>query len=315
MKIKAITSNAVCKCPHNGQLEFGASQSLAKGADGELLLLKDLMKATVRGCSLPPNAGGPCTAILTANDPFGNKIKVRGEPIVTEKVVAITDKGYPVRVEDPGDSRISVSSNPDGPDAKKASFLASAAASTESASDDSSPPESKGKILSAFWNVPAARRGDVLALQASTENFLNGEKATFRIYEYDSDGNHDFIAELEAKVERGMASTQWAFRYDKDTDDILSREESEIGYNPPEYFFELEIGKKTARSVLLEFKDWIEFELKDQERRPIPNICYIAYLPDGIRAVGRLDSDGCGRLEDVPPGKVRLEFTAAPISE
>ncbi|MBW1803671.1 MAG: hypothetical protein JRJ85_23435, partial [Deltaproteobacteria bacterium] len=41
---------------------------------------------------------------------------------------------------------------------------------------------------------------------------------------------------------------------------------------------------------------------------PVPDEKYVAYLPDGSERKGNLDDKGIARLEDIPPGKVKIDF-------
>ena len=109
-------------------------------------------------------------------------------------------------------------------------------------------------------------------------------------------------------VESNKIEIEWEYEYYEDTDEIPTAEESEKGYNPPEYFFRVKIGKVFADSGLLEFKDWIEIELKDNEGNSFPNKDFILHLADGSEKRGTLDSDGYAMIDDVPPGRVTVEF-------
>ena len=86
----------------------------ADGADGEVLTLKDYGNALVSGCALPPNAGGPCLKVAMVQDPVGRVMKVKGDTVVTEMVISMTDKGYPISVVNPGRSAISIAFAPVG---------------------------------------------------------------------------------------------------------------------------------------------------------------------------------------------------------
>ncbi len=307
MTIKVLTTKSICKCPHNGKLDIISSHKAAKGSDGELVTFKDFSKALIQPgtCTLLPIAGGPCTCILMAKDPLGNKIKIQQDSVVTEKVIAITDKGYPIRIEDPGKSFITITVSPQSPALQKAAFMEAAASTAEKSSEE----ETQKKILSAYWNTAFARRGKTVKLQARVKGFENGAEAVFQIYEYDMDGNHDFIKEIKSKIDNNEAIAEWIFEYKKNVDAIPTHEESEKGYNPPEYFFELKIENQSARSsALLEFKDWIKIKLTDEEEQPVPDMEYIVHLPDGTQRKGKLDKKGYIRMKDIPPGKVRIEL-------
>jgi hypothetical protein len=162
-------------------------------------------------------------------------------------------------------------------------------------------------ITNPRWSQQEARRGDIVTLSADVTNFPEGVGARFVIYEYDAEGAHDLITEIKSWVENSRVETKWAYEYHEDTDEIPTHQETERGYNPPEYLFKVVIGSKEAQSDLLLFKDWIEFTLTDQTGAPAPNQDYILHLPDNQQKRGRSDDQGVVRERDVPPGPWWIE--------
>ena len=71
----------------------------------------------------------------------------------------------------------------------------------------------------------------------------------------------------------------------------------------------MKIKDSKARSDLLEFRDWIEIELIDENDNPIANEDYVLYLPNGEVRKGKLDANGYKKEENIPPGKCQLEFS------
>lgn len=164
------------------------------------------------------------------------------------------------------------------------------------------------QIKNCKWDKKEARRGDILKLTADVLNVYEGTEAGIQIWEYDSDGAHDFITKFPAIVKNKKVEAEWEFEYHEDTDDIPTKEESEKGYNPPEYFFRVIVAGVSTDSGLLEFKDWIEIELKDEEGNPIPNEDYNLFLPDGKKRKGKLDKNGYTIEKNIPPGKCKIFF-------
>lgn len=164
------------------------------------------------------------------------------------------------------------------------------------------------KITNVKWDKQEARRGDILKLTADIKGVPDGTEAIIEIWEYDEDGAHDFITKFPALVENKKVEAEWEFEYHEDTDEIPTAEESERGYNLPEYFFRVKIGGVVGESGLVEFKDWIEIELKNGEGDPIPNIEFKLIYPDGSNKNWKLDDEGKAKIQDVPPGRYDIEF-------
>lgn len=165
------------------------------------------------------------------------------------------------------------------------------------------------------WDKREARRGDIVKLQAELEQVADDTEAFVIIYEYDQDGSHDKIVTIPTTIKNRKIDLQWEYEYHEDVDEIPTDEEmKKYGkkYNPPEYFFVIDIdGYKLGEeqeSGLLEFKDWVELELVDEEGNQKANEEYIVHLPDGTQKKGNLDSKGYAKVEDIPPGKFTVEY-------
>jgi type VI secretion system secreted protein VgrG len=57
-----------------------------------------------------------------------------------------------------------------------------------------------------------------------------------------------------------------------------------------------------------EDKSWIEIELVDEEKNPVPGEKYKITLPDGKVAQGTLDNEGFARVEGIEPGTCQIAF-------
>jgi len=170
------------------------------------------------------------------------------------------------------------------------------------------------------WSAEEARRGDLLTLSAKVQGCDDGDEGKLIIYEYDRDGVHDRITEIPIKVQDNKIETKWEYEYHEDTDEIPTDEElREYGksYNPPEYFFLIEIdGQRFGEeqeSGLLEFKDSIEIELSDAQGNPIAEAEYKIIMADGRELEGKLDKMGTARIAQVPPGRFSVEFKDIPM--
>lgn len=173
------------------------------------------------------------------------------------------------------------------------------------------------------WGQKEARRGDIVKLSADIDGLPDDAEVMILIYEYDQDGAHDFITKFPCWVKNKRLQTEWEYEYHEDTDEIPTDEEmKKYGkrYNPPEYFFVIDFrGQRFGdkqESKLLEFKDWIEVELKAKlTGYPISDEEYIIILPDGKEIKGRLDDDGFAHIEDIPPGKFKVTFPELDVVE
>ncbi len=164
------------------------------------------------------------------------------------------------------------------------------------------------KITNVKWDKNDVKRGDVLKLSTDIQGVADGTEAEIQIWEHDSDDAHDLIAKFPSIVKKGKVEAEWEFQYVDDTDDIPTEEESEKGYQLPEYFFKVKVGEVSADSGLLIFKDWIEIELKDSLGNPLSGEDYVLYLPDGSELKGKLDDDGFVLVKDISPGPCKFKF-------
>lgn len=162
------------------------------------------------------------------------------------------------------------------------------------------------EVTNLKWSAEEARRGDVLTLTADVEGAPAGVEAVISIWEHDTDSAHDLVAEFPALVEDSGIETEWEYVYFEDTDEMPSDAEVEKGYNPPEYFFRVDVCGVTADSDVLEFKDHIEFHFPEGAGKE-----YVLHLADGSERRGNFDGEGVARIEDLPPGPAQIEVPGA----
>ncbi len=166
-------------------------------------------------------------------------------------------------------------------------------------------------VFNAKWSTDSARAGDVVTLSAEVEGFEDGTEAKIEIWEQDVTGPDDLIKKIEATVDSGKIEAEWEYEYIED-DDEVTVEDKIKGYSAPEYYFIVKVEDHRARSGLLEYKDSIEFELKDQNDTGIGNEEYILYLSDGSIRKGKLDGKGYAKEEKIRPGRYVVKFSALP---
>lgn len=161
-------------------------------------------------------------------------------------------------------------------------------------------------VSNAQWSKDGARVGDVVKLSADVEGYEDGTPAVFEIWERDNKGADDLITKIDAKVKGNKVEAEWTYEYLED--DEADEGDEKKGYSAPEYYFIAKVKDSKTRSGLLEFQDWIEIELKDQDDNPIGGEDYALYLSTGEIRKGKLDKNGYAKEEKVPPGPYSLEF-------
>jgi|GEM_PF-3929492 len=258
MSIPVLTNKADCRCPHGGKLVF-QSDCNAKSCKESLLTVADFQNATITGCPNPPNAGGPCISISSAQDLCGKQMQIKGEEAATEKIIAFTDKGMPVRVCNPGNSKVKV--RPGAAVLEKAAFQQRSIASAGN-SDNSLNREKRLTIESIQWNRHTGEPGDILELMVQTKGIKPGIDGRFIIYQYHSDNNHKFITEIKSKTEshinkekKCLIKAKWI------VPDIKH-------YNEELYFFSIHINELKATSTLLQIPNHKNYEYKIRIIKP-----------------------------------------------
>jgi hypothetical protein len=77
-------------------------------------------------------------------------------------------------------------------------------------------------------------------------------------------------------------------------------------YSSPTFYFSAIVDQCTANSNILKYKDWVEIILKDKDGNVLKNQKIKVQLSNGeIREVNT-DNQGKTKLENVPPGQVKV---------
>lgn len=163
-------------------------------------------------------------------------------------------------------------------------------------------------VTKAQWSEKEARVGDKVKLSAQLSGIESGTRAVFDIYEKDISSADDLIDTIRVKTSGDKVEAEWEYKYVEDTDDVLSKAETKAGYSAPEYYFVVKVDGGKARSGILEFKDYVEFTLKDDEGHPVADAPYRLFFGNGEVREGQLDGDGFKKEENIPPGKWSVEF-------
>ena len=162
------------------------------------------------------------------------------------------------------------------------------------------------EIKNLKWDRDEVHRGDIVKITADVTNIYDGAEAEVQILEYDSDLAHDFVASIPVTIKNKKIETQWEFQYVEDTDDIPTEEETENGYQWPEYFFRVNVGGKSGDSKIMRFKDWIDLEWIYDNERPVANKTLKLITAKGSEREETVDDEGKLRLENLPPGPFQI---------
>ena len=163
-------------------------------------------------------------------------------------------------------------------------------------------------ITNVKWDKTEARRGDILKLSADIKGVPDGTEAQIEIYEHDSDGAHDFVTKFPVTVKNKKVEAEWEFEYHEDTDDIPTHEETERGYQAPEYFFRVKIVGQSADSGLVGFRDWVEIGFQRTDGQSVESAEFVLHFADSSTKQGRFDPNDGTRFDGVPPGPITISF-------
>lgn len=171
-------------------------------------------------------------------------------------------------------------------------------------------------ITLAQWSKKSARDGETVKIKIETAGVQNGTKAEIDIWQRSVKRADRKIASINDKnVQGDKVEAEWKYVYVSESDD---EEFKKVGYDDqkyvcPSFYFTVKIGALAARSPVLEYKDFVEIDLKDQDGKPMANVRFVAYLPNGEVREGQLDGSGYKKLEHVPPGKWAVKFPENPV--
>ncbi len=163
-------------------------------------------------------------------------------------------------------------------------------------------------ITKCAWSESAARDGDKVKMQIETAGIQDGLAAVFSVWQRDVEGPDREIFSVDTvNVDGNKAEAEWAYEYPEDDGD----EERRPGFSYPKFYFTAQIGGLKSRSGVLDYKDWIELELRDENDDPVANEEYEIRFSTGEIRRGRLDSNGQARVEGIPTASHSVSFPAS----
>jgi len=163
-------------------------------------------------------------------------------------------------------------------------------------------------VSNAKWDKDKAEVGEKVKLSAETEGFEDGTPATIEIYKRDIKGPDVVFDTIETEVKGDKIEAEWEYVYVEDDDEEPVEEPEKKSFSAPDYYFVLIVRNCTAISGMLEYKGYIEIELKDDEGNPAANEKFRVFFANGEVREEKLDSNGYKKIEKVPPERWDIEF-------
>jgi len=167
-------------------------------------------------------------------------------------------------------------------------------------------------ITKCAWSKKEARDGEKVKLQVETAGIEDGTEAEIQIWEKDINRASKVIHSIEGlKTRGGKIEAEWKYGFsemEEDEEDEDIEKTVPVKYSSPQYFFTVGVGGCQSRSSILDYKDWIEIELADEEGKAAAGEAYKVYLSNGEVRTGKLDGSGKAKIKDVPPGDWDVDF-------
>jgi uncharacterized Zn-binding protein involved in type VI secretion len=163
-------------------------------------------------------------------------------------------------------------------------------------------------ITKTEWSPKRARDGEKVKMIAETAGFDPGTKAIIEVWERDLNRADKKVVTAEnLAVKNDRVEGEWNYVWVEEEANPQAPKKP-AGYSSPAFYFIVNIDGHQARSPILEYKDYIEIELKDGDGKPLGNVDYILRLSNGEVRKGKLDANGYKKEAKVPPGKWSVDF-------
>lgn len=163
-------------------------------------------------------------------------------------------------------------------------------------------------ITKAEWSANSAYVGDKVKLLVDSVGIEDGEKAILQVFIKDSNCADRLLESFESKISGGKIEHEWELKVD---DNLAEGQDAKVrssGYSSPSFYFTVMVANLKTKSGLLIFKDYVEIEIKDDDGKPVGNIKYTVYLPNGGVKEGYLDKNGYAKVENLPPGGIEYKY-------
>jgi len=163
-------------------------------------------------------------------------------------------------------------------------------------------------IVKAQWSVDKAAVGDKVKMICETVGIESGEEARLEIFIKDNNFADHLLHTIVSKVDGDKIEEEWELEINEELVGDQETKEQKGGYSSPMFFFRVTSDGISSQSGLLTYKDYIEIELRDEEDKPVKGALYKVFLPNGVIKQGKLDDNGYAKVENIPPGKVKITY-------
>jgi uncharacterized Zn-binding protein involved in type VI secretion len=162
-------------------------------------------------------------------------------------------------------------------------------------------------ITKVEWSKTEAKVGDKVTLKVVTAGIDDGESVDFMIFIKDANFPDTVLDNLTAKVKSDKIEADWELQIDEK---LLKVQDGRHGkhYSAPTFYYVVEAAGLRQRSGTLRYKDWMELQLDGEDGKPLANAGYTLHMPDGSVRKGKLDKDGYAKEENLPPGRIDVDF-------
>jgi len=163
-------------------------------------------------------------------------------------------------------------------------------------------------ITKAEWSAQEAQVGDEVGLTADCSGIEDGTDAQLVIMLRDLNAPDREIKAIESSVSGDKIEGTWTFEINEDLLPVQNERSGRQGYSSPAYYFVAKAAGCSARSKLLKFKARVDLKFVDDEGNPIANTPFKVYCSNGVIKKGTLDGNGEARVENIPPGRIRVSL-------
>lgn len=158
-------------------------------------------------------------------------------------------------------------------------------------------------ITKADWSTKTAEVGEKVKIQVETAGFEDEQEALLNIFVRDIGFADRLYRTLEAQVKGNKIEVEWELQIDQE---LLDMQRSKQKYSSPTFYFSAIVDQCTANSNILRYKDWVEINLKDKDGNVLKDQKIKVQLSNGEIRETNTDNQGKAKLENVPPGQVKV---------